>query len=747
MLPPSLLPQRKPRDPAAIQRLIAASQMKQPSLQHQAQAIAFTTSQPSAQPQSVAKPVAQVMQPSFPQGSILVVPHPQHPFHTVLPVFATPSVVMPQGTSPQGVAHVVVTQPGESAVPTTSVIQSSLTAIGKQEQTEEKQKKKGEDVGMAGSKEKGAMEGGDKKGHEGAKKSDEPVNAQPKVKGSDGIREKLVASAITSVTPLLPPSSVHQPSIQAAVAMTPEGRPVLIPAHAAAAMAATQPFVFPQGIPAMPVYAVKLPEPVPLSAVDFESKSIEITGEVPIRKVDLQEERGAIADEGRLPLEAKVPGEDDKEAKKETVDGKQEKETKASVQEKEKEVVKPPKPKDGGVIMETLRGHTSQEVMSAKMLLSLTGRQGLSSPLDKDAPPSIFTAQAITQELNEAVVRSEHLHAKAPAANVASPASGSAPQTPSGGRKRKQKPTPSARAGEPSSTLETAGDKSTPTVASARAKRIRREKKTDVAYMEDGEENKDQEVAETSKHGRTKQAKSEERKPGKSQEFTAQELLAILEIPPSAEGEVPSMPTKAKPQKTSTPKGSRGRKGVATKSKNVDGKADIPASKAMQQLKAGRENRPLKEFIIETDTESGDDSDSSTSGTSSGFSPDSGSSSDSSSNSSSESAPSESKTPQKGAARGRGGRGRGGRGRGRGRASSGGHARKNSSSDESSSEEESPEATGGGRARRGGGPRGRGRAVRGVGRARGHIVRIPTKILSHKPSSGKKRKAIRSHEV
>lgn len=43
-------------------------------------------------------------------------------------------------------------------------------------------------------------------------------------------------------------------------------------------------------------------EAVPLGTIDFESKSIEITGEVPIRKVELDslDEASNVADEGRL---------------------------------------------------------------------------------------------------------------------------------------------------------------------------------------------------------------------------------------------------------------------------------------------------------------------------------------------------------------------------------------------------------------------------------------------------------------
>ncbi len=658
--------------------------------------------------------------------------------------------------------------PGKQSITsTTSVIQSSLTATGKQEK--EGRKEGGKERGKEEEK-GGGKEGTKEKGKEGEKRMEVMVKTAPT--GSDGIRERLVTSPITSSphppppTPTSSSSSRPRPPTSTAVAaiMTPDGRPMLISAQAAAAMAASQPFIFPQGYQTMPVFTAKLGEPVPLGMVDFESKSIEITGEVPIRKINLLEAHAAFADEGRL-LEAKTQDKAGGKVDAKTV-GAEEGGEKATAQKKGGEVAKPKSKEEGGVVVEKLRGHTSQEVMSAKMLLSLTGTPGLSSPLDKDAPSHIFAAQPITQELNRAVAEGEHLPPKDPTVPVASPVSGSAPQTPSGGRKRKQKPTPSAKASEASGTPEAVTEKATllskkatppskkatPPSGTAKGRRGRKAKKAAEPKPEP-QEKEEKKEEETPKRSKKEHVKPDEGKPGKTCEFTAQELLTILEIPPSTGGEVPSTPAKAKPQKAPAPKGSRGKKGGAVKAKHLETKAENQASRAsesMLQLKAGREDRPLKEYIIETDTESGDDSDSSSSGSSSGFTPNSGSSSDdSSSDSSSESPPSESKTPLKGVIRGRGGRPRGWRGRGRGRG--GASRRKGSSSDESTSQEEG--VTGGERGRgrgrrRGGGIRKRGRGARGGGgRARGHIVRIPTNILSYKTIRGWRKKSNGSHEV
>lgn len=59
---------------------------------------------------------------SFPQGSILVVPHPTSPFHAVLPVFANTAVIMPPGSQQQVVSS---SSSATSSAPTSSSASSA----------------------------------------------------------------------------------------------------------------------------------------------------------------------------------------------------------------------------------------------------------------------------------------------------------------------------------------------------------------------------------------------------------------------------------------------------------------------------------------------------------------------------------------------------------------------------------------------------------------------------------------------
>ena len=468
--------------------------------------------------------------------------------------------------------------------------------------------------------------------------------------------------------------SVTLPASQSAIFTSPAA---LVAASAAMETTQHRPIIIPGFQPAFPpVFVMKVTDPVPLGTVDFESKSIEISGEVPIRKIT-SEGDVVIADDNKPSQDIGKGGKEDKRA-----------------------------PQDDAVA--GVQGRTSQELLSAKMLLSLKGGE-LASPLAKDAP-QVFSAK---QGAGQAMTAKE----------AVSPLNGSTPHTPSS-RKRKQKPTPSVKSSDVTSTPD---DKTTP----ARSRRTRKPKQKG--------EDLDSSAKETPKRSKKSQ------QDGKSREFTAEEILAILEIPGST-----SQP-KSKSQRTG--KGRARKATSAAKGKDHDAKLPVQVSKAsdkMQQLKAERESKPMKEYVIETDTESSDDSKSSSESGSSSFSPNSGSSSDSSSDSSSEApVPSDTAKPSP-QGRGRSGRGRG-RGRGRGGSSRGRgqwtKSTQSSSSDESSSGEEDEKMEVDPLVKRGvGARRGRGRGFRGRARA-GHIVRIPTNLLSHKPVTGRKRKTTGSLEV
>ena len=497
-----------------------------------------------------------------------------------------------------------------------------------------------------------------------------------------------------------------------------------------------QPVALPTGIPFVPTMMMTVGEAVPLGTIDFESKSIEITGEVPIRKVELDslDETSNVADEGRL-LPAMSNSKEGNEAG--ATEGSKEGEIDEIKAAKDKEEPQTPS-------LTVLQGRTSQEVMSAKMLLSLTGRAAGKdwpiSPLDKDAPPQVFlTPPAAPLQPQEGMIHVPATVSITPAISGAydgTPPT-STPGTPSS-RKRKHKPTPSARASDVAPTPGTTGAKHdgilSPPITTSKGRRIRKPKQ-----MDDEDTNT---TTTTPRHDRKHQLKGD----STSREFTPEELLTILGIPPSTQS--PS-PAKKTPSSSKGRQRSGGMKATREK-EEVDAVEVLQGSEAsakMQQLKAERESKPMKEYVIETDSES----DSSSSGTSS-FSPNSGSSSDSSSDSSSEGgSPSETaKTPQKKgvATRGRR-RGRaGGRSQRRRRAT--GSARSSSSDESSSEEDETNEEKGATAAsvKRGRGRgRGRGGAVgtRGRRQSRGQIVSIPTSLLTQPPLAGKKRRS--GHEV
>ena len=651
-----------------------------------------------------AKPT--IVPPSFPQGSILVVPHPHHPFQAVpiLPVFANAAVIMPQNTHPQGMVTIpqvssAVTVSNGNEAGTTSVIQSSMATFTSKE------------------------------------------GAPPR----EDLPKESATSKEASITIASLPSYV-QHALNAAGGLSDSRQPVALPAGISFA-------TFASGVGgAIPTLMITVAEAVPLGSIDFDSKSIEITGEVPIRKVELDslDETSNVADGGRLlPAMSSTAKEIEEKGAMEIP---KEDETETGKEVEKVEAVK--KSEEGQTpSLTALHGRTSQEVMSAKMLLSLTGRAAGKdwpiSPLDKDAPAQVFlTPPAVSlqsqvgmEQMATVSIAMGGAYQTTAIPDGTSPAS--TPSTPSG-RKRKQKPTPSAKASDGAPTPDAAGAKQgsmlSPTTTS-KGRRIRKPKQMD--------EEDPSKTGTTPKRSR-KQQLQDNGNAGKSREFTPEELLTILGIPPST-----GSPSPAK-EKTPASKGRQ--KGSAAKStdKDSDGAVAVlqgsEASAKMQQLKAERESKPMKEYVIETDS----DSDSSSSGTSS-FSPNSGSSSDSSSDSSSEGgSPSETAKPlpKKGVVSGDRGRGRG---HGRGRAIGGRNQRRrektestqSSSSDESSSEDEAKEMMAGmsARNRRGRG-RGRGGAVgtRGGRQSRGQIVSIPTSLLTQTPQAGKKRRAS-GHEV
>ena len=148
-----------------------------------------------------------------------------------------------------------------------------------------------------------------------------------------------------------------------------------------------------------PVCAMKVADPVKMEDISFECKSIEISGEVPIKRVLIDEH---------------------KEGSSEDI------EVTDSVTEQPKRIADS-KPEPAVVQPAMFEGHSSAEVMSARLLLSLTGRSENMIPQDSRA---LFEKAVLSKPLT----REE-------AIAISTPVSSS----PSSGRKRKQTPIASAR--------------------------------------------------------------------------------------------------------------------------------------------------------------------------------------------------------------------------------------------------------------------------------------------------------------
>ena len=293
------------------------------------------------------------------------------------------------------------------------------------------------------------------------------------------------------------------------------------------AMPFNQMYLTPSGLVMPQIYTMKVEDPVPVGKVSLESTSIELTGQVPIKKIDREtmdvvkttdgggQEQEREGKEGLVlssGVEEKGAREVDKEGRKmdagkKGVDGK-DKESEGVMEktvEGEGKVTivaggaqqKPKDPSGSGFL-----GHSTADIRSAELLLSLTGGSAKSWPV---TPPKKGAGQ---KESSGGLITS-------------SPSSGD-PHTPSSGRKRKQKPIASAK---PSAQSERASGKDDATakadisLSMPKAKRARKTKKNVNASEESAAKQN------TGKEGVL---------PKKSKEFTPQELLEILNIPPSS---------------------------------------------------------------------------------------------------------------------------------------------------------------------------------------------------------------------
>ena len=509
-----------------------------------------------------------ILPSSFPQGSILVVPHAPGSFHTILPVFANTAVIMPQGgplTSSPSTPSIVssisdlsssfqvsktsaaaVTVTASSQLPASGV--SNVTALlSDQMATAITIDGRLLGLGAASMPAKGA--GGEAHMVKLVQQAMETVGTVEGVggvlAGSSPQLQMSTPATSTASAAVKKDGRVGSTNEKKPEPAVPEGcMPQVVPGslYPQVPRPFNQVFLTSSGLTSFPqIYTMKVDKPIQVGKVSLESTSIELTGQVPIKKVDTKTlavmktanlcesmssnlDVGVVSEKGcsgkkvetlaedsvgeseKVRVVAEEGGEERKRKRKlgknKELDGKDKskknKKDEDEMREDKEEVEEKVDVKESDAASDGFRGHSSADLMSAKLLLSLT--EG--SRKDWSVSPSKKLAgHDVSQTLG-----------------TSSPSS--SPHTTSGGRKRKQKPIASAKPPEEiadgKAKLE---GKTNVSTALPKAKRVRKVKK-DQASLEEEQAKK----------------KTVKEKGGvvvKSKQFTPQELLEILNIPPS----------------------------------------------------------------------------------------------------------------------------------------------------------------------------------------------------------------------
>ena len=367
--------QRKPRDVSVLQNLQAVhtgTTIKQPQLPKQ-HIVAMASTDSAKAPQFV--------QSAFPQGSILVVPHGGSPFHhTVVPIFGSTAMIMPQPVA--GVTAVAGKDGTAVSLPPASSIGSKVTTAAAPSI-----------VIQSGSSEPSVSRDG--------KKADGDKKEEPKqtavVLTTDQAKTLFSKQSTINMPVIVPPS------------LTGGVLPSMIQSY-------QQAFAF-----YPPVCALKVSDPVKLEDINFDCKAIEISGEVPIRKVLIDESKEESSEDI------------------EVTDSGAEQPKQAAASESKPEDATPTQPT-------SFAGHSSAEVMSARLLLSLTGRSDNWSQSLQDAKVPIDQKVAMSSPLT----REEAIAISTPVNSWSAPSSG---------RKRKQTPIASAKPSVSDETPPTGGSK------------------------------------------------------------------------------------------------------------------------------------------------------------------------------------------------------------------------------------------------------------------------------------------------
>ncbi len=309
------------------------------------------------------------VQSAFPQGSILVVPHGSSPFgHTVLPMFGTSPMIVQQPVA--GETAVAGSKDSPITLPTASIAAQAIPAIAPPTSVHSSS------VVLL---------------------KDDTKNG----KRSEADAKEPAAQAVILTTEQAKSLFTNQQS--KSLFSNQSNMPIIVPPSLAGSMLSSMVPNYQQAFQYFaPICAMKVTEPVKMEDVSFDCKAIEISGEVPIKKV-------------------LVDG--NKEESSEYI------EVTDSVSEKQPPKAPDAKPETAVAPQPAMfEGHSSAEVMSARLLLSLTGRSENMIPQDGRA---LIEKAALSKPLT----REEALAISTPVSSSST----------SSGRKRKQTPIASAR--------------------------------------------------------------------------------------------------------------------------------------------------------------------------------------------------------------------------------------------------------------------------------------------------------------
>ena len=586
--------QRKTRDSSLFQKLQAVHNFPLSSSPPQGASVTQVTSATAnqikvlaaaAQASAAGGDASKLLPSAFPQGSILVVPHAPGSYQTVLPVFANTAVIMPQGgpplanSTPATSADSSSSVSSSSASTSTSVTSSSsdlsttspatATMVSNSSSVEGAQQSGPSQPPVITVAPHTSVIAGFQSPQQQQQQQQQPATiaidgrllgfpgTSVGVSGADNAQMvKFIQQAMASASILGGGGAgggvITAPVIQAPVPTSSTSTSSDKKSDEAAksysgsnsARATTmipgglfshhgipfgQMMLTPSGIVIPQNFSMKVEEPVPVAKVSFESTSIELTGQVPIKKIDSKTMevvktstktnsdpgKGDSTEDaalGKVSTGGGAKAEDKTEpagkGDTDNAEAKESGEVQDSLLQQQTEGGNLQTSKDGTPSSGSgFHGHSSADIMSAELLLSLTGGGGAKNW----SPTTPKKGAALKDSQNSALLGS-------------SPSSGD-PHATSSGRKRKQKPIASAKPPQGKDPANGSGGLKADVVVSVpKPKRQRRTKKNEDTPGEDSNKQASATGGSKGKEGGVAR---------KSKQFTPQELLEILNIPPA----------------------------------------------------------------------------------------------------------------------------------------------------------------------------------------------------------------------